>query len=236
MDRQLISLAVAILLAYVGPGRVVEAVLTPQQIENELAPHVGNTSHTPQFSPNEIRNSTCWGRGDVRYRTLDGLEFSYNTPTTKRGIMVMPWRLLPWWVVTIQEFFNGGPKTRIDEVYVRCSGQYFRADLGHTVALWYWSGTVWVAIPPPPPPLIFAGGDVTVGAFAPRGFTISCHAVPMTVNVYLHSVRITMTPLHSAANLGVRGICGDYNGDETNDYSNLEPLILPLWKPLLVPP
>ncbi|XP_013395807.1 uncharacterized protein LOC106162920 [Lingula anatina] len=144
--------------------------------------------------------------------------------------MVMSWTGSRWWVVTEQELFNGGPRTRIKRVFVGCSGEFFQADLGSNVTLLK-RGTGEII----DTPFVYAGGLVTGDSLAPRGYFIVCHAVPMTVSVYLHTVEIEMTGKHCASALGVRGICGDYNGNATNDYDDLIPPGLPPWKPFLLP-
>ncbi|XP_013389111.1 uncharacterized protein LOC106157867 [Lingula anatina] len=237
MDRRLMTLAVAMVLVYVGPRATVVGVATPPQLEARLAPHL--VTEPLPAGPGILDNSTCGGHGDVYYNTLDNRTFTYPSPVEKYGVMILPWIGNPWWVMTEHELHGAPNATRIKEVYVKCPTDiYFRATLGGRVNLYYWDGAAWVPIATAGLPANFPPPDGTAWVYGtPKYFKIDCNMAPyMFVTVYRHRVVIHA---HGEWAVGgpyaVRGICADFNGNPGNDCVDLEaPPPLPAWKPFLI--
>ncbi|XP_013388843.1 uncharacterized protein LOC106157672 [Lingula anatina] len=232
------SLAVAMVLVYVGPRATVVGVATPSELEIALMPNVV-MAPLPE-GPEILNDSSCWGHGDVRYDTLDGRQFRYPSPVEKYGVMILPWIGNPWWVITEHELHGGPNATRIKEVYVKCpTNIYFRATLGGRVNLYYWDGAAWVLIDAAGLPANFPPPDGTAWVYASiQKFKIDCKMDPyMFVLVYRHSVKIYASGQWAAGGPhALRGICADFNGNPGNDCVNLgAPEPFQDWTPFLIP-
>ncbi|XP_013419851.1 uncharacterized protein LOC106180416 [Lingula anatina] len=191
----------------------------------------------------------CHAHGDVRYVTCDGRAFRFNTPPGDVGIMAKSIGGWLWYIITEQEFFDDGPKTRLTKVKYQIFSHYVIIEYKDTPdpnGLY----TITVEndiIPGPPlfvdavslgpagaPGVLFVGGGFNISVIDVDGdlyIEVSCTLLPpvlfdIRIRVARHCLQIHIPPIWQS---WMEGICGDWNGFPANDVVALAgfPQVLP---------
>ncbi|XP_013419845.1 uncharacterized protein LOC106180411 [Lingula anatina] len=183
----------------------------------------------------------CHAHGDVRYVTCDGKVFRFDTPPHVTGIMAKSRPSWLWYIATGQEFFDGGPKTRLSSVKFKIFAHYVKIEYKKNPdPSGVYTITVAAEAAPVPPIAVFqvSLGPGTVGAvlYVGNGFHISvipmggdwyiqvrCTLLPsvlfdIRILVARHCLQIRIPPIW---NIWMEGICGNWDGNPDNDVTNL---------------
>ncbi|XP_013421629.1 uncharacterized protein LOC106181710 [Lingula anatina] len=224
--------------------------LTPEEEaqRDDAAADMANLPPEHQMEPElppgpipPIPGCECHAHGDVRYVTCDGNAFRFNTPPWVVGIMAKTVRTLFWYIVTSQEFFDGGPKTRLSAVKFKIFGHYVIIEYKKTIDPdGLYKITVKNAIVPGP---VIFGTSVSLGPgtvetvlYTGNGFKISiikkdgdfyievrCTFLPpvlfdIWILVARHCLQIYIPPIWQPY---IEGICEDWDGNPNNDVTDL---------------
>ncbi|XP_013421159.1 uncharacterized protein LOC106181322 [Lingula anatina] len=180
----------------------------------------------------------CHAHGDVRYVTCDGRAFQYNTLPSVVGIMAKPIGGWLWFIATLQEFFDGGPKTRLSAVKFKIFFHYVIIEYKDTPdpdGLYkitvgadfvpgppLWVGSVSLGPAGGPPGVLFVGNGFQISVILLDGdlyIEVSSTLLPpvlfdIRIRVARHCLQIHIPPIWSGF---MEGICGDWNGNPAND-------------------